>query len=125
MNPTDLRYTKEHEWIRLIDDEGTIGITHYAQEQLGDVVYVEFPKVGAKLDKMQVFGVVESVKTASDLYSPISGNVTEVNESLITSPELVNSDPYGAGWMIKVKVADTAEVAALLSAQQYQDQLPR
>jgi glycine cleavage system H protein len=119
--PADLKYTKEHEWAKV---EGTdrvrVGITAYAQEQLGDVVFVELPKVGAKVSKMKAFGVVESVKAVSDLFAPLSGEVVEVNGELPKTPELVNQDPYGRGWMIVIKPSQTAERNELLSAADYE-----
>ncbi len=102
--PSDLRYTKEHEWIRIEGDRGTVGITDFAQDALGDVVFVELPAVGTVLEQGRVFGVVESNKTVSDLYAPAAGEVVEVNEELRTRPELVNQDPYGAGWMIRLRL---------------------
>ena len=118
--PQDLRYSKEHEWVRLDGDTATIGITHFAQEQLGDVVFVELPKVGAKVTAHKAFGVVESVKAVSDLFAPISGEVVEINAELPQKPETVNKDPYGKGWMIVVKPSSAAEWDQLLSAQQYE-----
>lgn len=120
MYPQDLRYTKDHEWIRLEGSRGVVGITFYAQEQLGDVVFVELPRVGATLESGKTFGVVESVKTASDLYAPASGAVTSVNEKLVEQPELVNQDPYGEGWMVVVELSDPSQVSALLTAEQYE-----
>jgi glycine cleavage system H protein len=119
MVPTDLRYTKEHEWVRLDGDLATIGITEYAAEQLGDVVFVELPDVGRALEQFGTFGVVESVKAVSDLFAPVSGEVTEANPSLAGQPELVNSEPYGAGWMVKVRLADTSQVDELLDPAAY------
>src|SRR5262245_29463722 len=118
--PADLRYTKEHEWARLEGDKARVGITAFAQEQLGDVVFVELPKVGAKVASMKTFGVVESVKAVSDLYAPLSGEVLEVNGDLPKKPELVNQDPYGAGWMLVIKMASPAEADGLLTAQAYE-----
>lgn len=118
--PPELRYTKEHEWLRLAGDEATVGITDYATEQLGDVVFVELPEVGRSLDQFATFGVVESVKAVSDLYAPISGEVVAVNEALADHPELVNSDPYGAGWLIRIRPRDPGEVAKLLDAPAYE-----
>lgn len=120
MYPKDLRYTKEHEWIRVEGDKGRVGITHYAQDQLGDVVFVELPAVGRSLRQMEAFGVVESVKAVSDLYCPVSGEVVEVNQELVRRPELVNQDPYGAGWMIVVKIQDAKELENLMTSEQYQ-----
>ena len=130
MYPSDLRYTTEHEWLRLIDGRGVVGITHFAQDQLGDVVYVSLPPVGTKVRKGEAFGEVESVKTASDLYAPVSGTVVRVNERLVDqnrpdyAPELVNREPYGEGWMIEIELADPNEVNDLLTAEAYQAQLP-
>ena len=117
--PADLRYSKEHEWVRLEGDTATIGITHFAQEQLGDVVFVELPEKGATIRQFSSLGVVESVKAASDIYSPISGEVLERNVKVIEKPELVNSEPYKDGWMLKVKLADKGELQKLLSADDY------
>lgn len=118
--PPELRYTKEHEWLRLEGDEATVGITAYATEQLGDIVFVELPKVGRSLDQFATFGVVESVKAVSDLYAPISGEVVAVNEALADRPELVNQDPYGAGWLAVVEAADwEADRARLLDPPAY------
>jgi glycine cleavage system H protein len=118
--PADLRYTKEHEWARREGDQARVGITAYAQEQLGDVVFVELPKVGARVSAMKTFGVVESVKAVSDLYAPLTGEVTAVNESLAKRPEAVNSDPYGEGWMIVIALANPAEYDGLLDATAYE-----
>ncbi|MEO8082617.1 MAG: glycine cleavage system protein GcvH [Ardenticatenales bacterium] len=118
--PPDLRYTAEHEWVKADADGNVhIGITAFAQEQLGDVVYVELPKVGASLTAMQPFGVVESVKAASDLYSPLTGSVVAVNPALSDTPELVNTDPYGEGWMIVLAPAKAEELDGLMTAQAY------
>ncbi len=117
--PQDLRYSKEHEWVRLEGDTATIGITHFAQEQLGDVVFVELPEKGATIRQFSSLGVVESVKAASDIYSPLSGEVLERNMKVIEKPELVNTKPYDEGWMIKVKLADKGELQKLLSADDY------
>jgi len=117
--PADLRYTKEHEWAKLEGDTARVGITAFAQEQLGDVVFVELPKVGAKVTAMKTFGVVESVKAVSDLFAPLSGEVVEVNAELPKKPEVVNADPYGQGWMIVVKLANTKEWDTLMSAADY------
>lgn len=119
MVPTDLRYTNDHEWVRVEDDEATIGITAYAADQLGDIVFVELPDAGRVLDQSAAFGVVESVKAVSDLFAPVSGEVTAANAELAPNPELVNSDPYGAGWMLKVRVADAAQLDGLLDAEAY------
>ena len=117
--PQDLRYTKEHEYLKAAGDVVVIGITDYAQGELGDVVYVDLPKVGASFDQMQVFGTIEAVKAVSDLYCPVAGEVVETNGALEGDPALVNRDPYGAGWMIKLKVKNTADVAKLLTAADY------
>ena len=120
MIPNDLKYTREHEWIRVEGTLGTIGITHFAQSALGDVVFVELPEVGRVLKLGEAFGVVESVKTVSDLYSPISGRVVKVNEKLMDAPETVNQDPYGEGWIIVIEIASPAELSGLLDAEAYQ-----
>jgi glycine cleavage system H protein len=120
MYPSDLRYTKEHEWVRLQGNVATVGITDYAQHELGDVVYVELPKVGAKLAAEQSLGTVESVKAVSDIYCPLAGEVTEVNSALSDTPETINNDPHGKGWLIKMKVADPGAVSALMDAAAYQ-----
>lgn len=117
--PRDRKYSPEHEWVKITDSTATVGITDYAQEQLGDVVYVELPKVGAKVEQFKPFGVIESVKTASDLYAPISGEVVEVNEELADHPELVNESPYDRAWLIKVKPSDLSELAKLMTAEEY------
>ena len=117
--PDDLRYTKEHEWLRLEGNDGVIGITDFAQDALGDVVFVELPTVGATLSQGQTFGVVESNKTVSDLFAPVSGRVTAVNHVLRDEPERVNGDPYGEGWMIRIALARSEEVDALLDAAGY------
>lgn len=118
--PAELRYTKEHEWARIQEGRARIGITHFAQESLGDVVFVELPKVGTRVTQMKTFGVVESVKAVSDLFAPLSGEVVEVNTALAQNPELVNQDPYGKGWMIVVVLADPKEADALLDASAYE-----
>jgi glycine cleavage system H protein len=115
----DLRYTKDHEWVRLTDGTGRIGITDHAQQQLGDVVFVELPKVGDAVTSGGRFGTVESVKAVSELFSPVTGKVTAVNDELQKKPESVNADPYGSAWMIEVQVKDPAEVAALMSGEEY------
>lgn len=117
--PADLKYTKDHEWIRIQGNEAYIGITDFAQRELGDIVYVDIDKVGKDVAKEQVFGTVEAVKTVSDLYMPISGEVLEMNPKLDSNPELVNSDPYGDGWMIRVSLSNPAEISALLSESDY------
>jgi glycine cleavage system H protein len=119
MVPTDLRYTKDHEWVRPDGDEATVGITEYAAGQLGDIVFVELPDVGRTLSQFAAFGVVESVKAVSDLFAPVSGEVAASNAALASSPELVNSDPYGEGWMIRLKLSELAEVDELLDAAAY------
>lgn len=119
--PTDYRYTKEHEWIKVEKGLGTVGITHYAQEKLGDIVFVELPKVGARLKAMESFGTVESVKAVSDLYAPASGSVVEANVALADNPALVNQDPHGAAWMVKIKLDNPKELDQLLSAEKYQE----
>jgi glycine cleavage system H protein len=116
--PTDLQYTRSHEWIRIEGDTATVGITDYAQDALGDVVYVELPDVGASFEAGATFGAVESVKAASDLYLPVAGEILEVNSALIDQPEVLNSDPYGEGWMLKIRVAPG--VGALMSAGAYE-----
>jgi glycine cleavage system H protein len=115
--PAELQYTKSHEWIKIEGDQATVGISDYAQDALGDVVYVELPEVGAEYEAGAAFGAVESVKAASDLYLPVAGAIAERNETLLSSPELLNSDPYGEGWLVKIKVAEG--VGALMSAEAY------
>ena len=115
----DLRYTKEHEWVKLEKDIATMGITDYAQGELGDIVFVELPKVGTKVEQMKSFGVIEAVKAVSELFSPVTGEVAEVNSKLESEAGLINKDPYGEGWIIKVKVKDQSEVNKLLSAEDY------
>lgn len=117
--PGNLKYTKDHEWVSVEGDTATIGITDFAQSELGDIVYVEVETEGETLDKEEVFGTVEAVKTVSDLFMPVSGEILEFNTELEANPEAVNSDPYGDGWMIKVKLSDTSELDALLSADDY------
>ena len=119
MVPTELRYTKDHEWVRVEDDEATIGITKYAADQLGDIVFVELPAASSSVDQFATFGVVESVKAVSDLFAPVGGEVTAANDELTGQPELVNSDPYGQGWMIRVRVADVSQLDDLLDAAAY------
>jgi len=119
MVPTDLRYTKDHEWVRVDGDEATVGITEYAAGQLGDIVFVELPDAGRALEQFATFGVVESVKAVSDLFAPVSGEVLATNEALTGSPELVNADPHGGGWMIRIKLAKPEEVDELLDAEAY------
>ena len=119
--PDNLRYTKDHEWVRISDDGTTctVGITHFAQSELGDIVYLEIDELGNDVDQDDVFGTVEAVKTVSELFMPVSGNVTEFNEDLEDSPELVNNDPYGDGWIVKVTMSDPSEVDGLLDAAGY------
>ena len=121
MVPADLRYTKDHEWVRLDGDTATVGITAYAADQLGDIVFVELPDVGRSLEQFAAFGVVESVKAVSDLFAPLSGDVTATNPGLATSPESVNSDPYGEGWMLRILIADPSQLGELLDADGYDD----
>jgi glycine cleavage system H protein len=120
MYPSDYRYTKEHEWIKLTGNTGTIGITDYAQHELGDVVFVELPAPGAKITAGQVFGTVESVKAVSEIFAPVSGEVTEANTALTNAPETLNSDPHGGAWLIKIKLANPADVSSLMDAAAYQ-----
>ena len=120
MYPADRRYTKEHEWVRVEGDRGTIGITDYAQKQLGDVVYLELPEVGRKLEGHASFGTVESVKAVSELFSPVAGEVVEVNAALVSKPETINSDPHGQGWMIAVRISNPKEIDGLMDAAAYQ-----
>jgi glycine cleavage system H protein len=117
--PADLLYTKDHEWISIEDGVGTIGVTDFAQKELGDVIFVEIETVGETLQKDEIFGTIEAVKTVSDLFMPVSGEVLEVNPELENSPALINSDPYGNGWMIKIKITDTAELSELMSPEEY------
>ncbi|CCG52349.1 Glycine cleavage system H protein [Flavobacterium indicum GPTSA100-9 = DSM 17447] len=117
--PANLKYTKDHEWVSLEGDVATVGITDFAQRELGDIVYVEVETLDQTLAKDEVFGTVEAVKTVSDLFLPLSGEIIEFNEDLESNPETVNSDPYGAGWMVKVKVSDVSEVESLLSSEDY------
>ncbi len=121
--PQELQYTKEHEWLKIEGDIATIGITDFAQSQLGDIVYVEIETLDEEIEGNEVFGSVEAVKTVSDLYMPLTGTVIEVNEALEDQPELVNSDPYGEGWMIKVKIAEGADKSGLLSSEAYQAEI--
>jgi len=120
MYPSDFRYTKEHEWIKVTGDTGTVGITDYAQHELGDVVFVELPKVGAKFNASQSFGTVESVKAVSEIYSPASGEVVETNTALADAPETINKDPHGAAWMIKIRLTNPKELSSLMDAAAYQ-----
>jgi glycine cleavage system H protein len=119
MVPSDLRYTKDHEWVRVDGEEATVGITEYAAGQLGDIVFVELPDIGKRLAQFAAFGVVESVKAVSDLFAPVTGEVTAANDALAGSPELVNGDPYGAGWMVRLKVSAPDEIGELLDPTAY------
>ena len=119
--PTDLQYSKEHEWVRVEDGVGTLGITDYAQDQLGDIVYLDLPAVAASLAQFEKLGEIESVKAVSDLFSPVNGEVVEVNQEAVDTPELVNSEPYGRGWLIKVRLSDAGELDGLLSAEAYEE----
>jgi glycine cleavage system H protein len=123
VDPEDRRYTKEHEWVKLDGETAVVGITNYAQDQLGDVVYVELPKVGERVEMMKPFGVIESVKTASDLYAPVTGEVVEVNAVAVDDPQVVNDAPYEGGWLIKVKPDRPSEIDSLMTAEQYGDML--
>ncbi len=120
MYPAAFRYSKEHEWVRVEGDNATIGITHHAQDQLGDIVFVELPKTGAKLRRKQSFATVESVKAVSDIYAPLSGEVIEVNESLIDHPEKLNESPHEDGWLIKIRIEDRTAIETLMTAEDYQ-----
>jgi glycine cleavage system H protein len=120
MYPEDLHYTKQHEWVRVSEDVGVVGITDYAQKELGDVVYVDLPRVGATLQQGKVMGSVESVKAVSDIYAPVSGEVIEINDVLSTAPEKLNESPHGDGWMVKIRLSVPGEILALLSAADYQ-----
>ncbi len=117
----NLKYTKDHEWISIDGDDATIGITDYAQGELGDIVYVEIESIGDSLKKEEIFGSVEAVKTVSDLFIPVSGEITEMNENLEDNPELINDDPYGDGWIIKMKINDSSELNDLLSPEEYKE----
>ncbi|MBD3636921.1 MAG: glycine cleavage system protein GcvH [Crocinitomicaceae bacterium] len=119
--PADLKYTKDHEWIKVEGDTATIGITDFAQSELGDIVYVEIETEGETLDKEEVFGSIEAVKTVSDLFMPVGGEVIEINGEIESNPEVINSDAYGAGWLIKIKISDTSELDDLLTADAYKD----
>jgi glycine cleavage system H protein len=120
MIPSDLHYTKEHEWVRVEGDVATVGITQHAADQLGDIVFVELPEPGKRLEQFATFGVVESVKAVSDLFAPVAGEVLEGNAGLATTPEVVNSDPYGAGWMLRVRISEPAQVGQLLDPAAYE-----
>ena len=117
--PDDLKYTKEHEWLAVNGSVGTVGITHYAQSELGDIVYVELPAAGSQVVAGEEFGTVESVKAVSEIFAPVSGEVLEVNASLAASPETINKDPYGDGWLLKIKLADTKDLETLMTAADY------
>lgn len=119
--PGDRRYTREHEWVKIEGDVATVGITEFAQSELGDVTFVEVPKVGQQLSKGESFGVVESVKAVSDIYAPVSGEVIEVNDGLVDQPETVNTSPYEGAWMVKIRVEDPAEAEGLLGAEEYEE----
>jgi glycine cleavage system H protein len=121
MTPDDLLFTKEHEWLRIAGDTGTIGISDHAQNELGDIVYVELPKPGTKLSSGETFGSVESVKAVSELFVPVSGEVTEINEELGSAPEKINADPYGVGWMIRLRLSKPDETGQLMSAKEYDE----
>ncbi len=123
--PSELRYTKDHEWVRVQDGIGTVGITDYAQDQLGDIVYMDLPSPGKQLTQLAVFGEIESVKAVSELYSPVSGEVVESNQALADKPELINESPYGEGWLMKVRLTDEGEIDGLLTADQYSDYIER
>ena len=123
MYPSELKYTAEHEWIKVDGGRGRIGITAFAQDQLGDVVYVELPAVGSTVMQSAVFGVIDSVKASSDLYAPVSGVVTAINETLNSNPELVNKDPYGEGWMIEIDITDSSQIDGLMDSATYEGQL--
>jgi glycine cleavage system H protein len=119
MYPEDLHYTKQHEWVRLSADVGEVGITDHAQQELGDIVYVDLPRVGTKVEQAKVMGSVESVKAVSDIYSPVSGEVIEINDALSTAPEKLNASPHGDGWLVKIRLSVPAEIQGLLSAADY------
>jgi glycine cleavage system H protein len=123
--PPGLRYSREHEWVAAEENVATIGITDHAQEQLGEIVYIELPSIGDKISKDDPFGVVESVKAVTDIYAPVSGTVLEVNEDLAESPETVNDDPYGDGWLVKVKVSDAADLDDLMDNEEYEAMIAR
>ncbi len=125
MLPDDRKYSKEHEWIQVDGDNGTIGITDFAQKELGDVVYVELPEVGAAVASMEVFGNIESVKAVSELFSPVSGEVVKINDKVVDAPELVNADPHGDAWLIVLKLSDASQLDGLMSAAQYQEYIDK
>ncbi len=120
MNPKELKYTNDHEWVRIENDIAVVGITHFAQKELGDIVYVEIESLNQSISNSEVFGTVEAVKTVSDLFMPLGGKVIEINEKLESEPELVNNDPYGEGWMIKIKIDDSLEIEKLLDSVSYE-----
>ena len=120
MNPKELKYTNDHEWVRIENDVAVVGITHFAQKELGDIVYVEMESLNQSISNGEVFGTVEAVKTVSDLFMPLGGEVIEINEKLESEPELVNNDPYGEGWMIKIKIDDNLEIKKLLDSTSYE-----
>lgn len=121
--PENLKYTKDHEWVKIEGDTATVGITDFAQSELGDIVFVEVDTVGEELDKEETFGSIEAVKTVSDLFMPVGGEVAEFNEELEDTPDIINKDPYGKGWIVKIKVADVAEADDLLSAAEYKEHI--
>ena len=121
--PNDIKYTKEHEWVSLDGETATIGITDYAQSQLGDIVFVEFPDINSEINQNETFGVIEAVKTVADLFAPVSGEIIEVNSSLEDSPNFINSDPYGSGWIIKVKINDSNEYNGLMPSDVYEEHI--
>ena len=123
--PADLRYSKEHEWVRAEGDIGTVGVTDYAQDQLGDIVYLDLPAAGATVSQSDKIGEIESVKAVSDLYSPVTGEVVEVNQEAVDEPELINSEPYGRGWLFKVRLGNAGELDALLSSEAYDELIVR
>lgn len=120
MHPNDLHYTKQHEWVRVSGSTGTVGITDYAQQQLGDIVYVDLPRAGAKLEQGKVMGSVESVKAVSDIYAPVSGDVIEINDALASAPEKLNESPHADGWLVKIRLSAPEEIQGLLSAADYE-----
>ncbi len=121
--PNDIKYTKEHEWVSLDGETATIGITDHAQSQLGDIVFVEFPDINSEINQNETFGVIEAVKTVADLFAPVSGEIIEVNSSLEDSPNFINSDPYGSGWIIKIKINDSNEYNGLMSSDDYEEHI--
>ena len=121
--PNDIKYTKEHEWVSLDGETATIGITDYAQSQLGDIVFVEFPDINSEINQNETFGVIEAVKTVADLFAPVSGEIIEVNSSLEDSPNFINSDPYGSGWIIKIKINDSNEYNGLMTSNVYEEHI--